>query len=191
MRLLIVGPSTTWSSYKSTNQCLCCFYVSFRFLSEIDLARSRKYFSSSNRISIRRSVNGLSVGGEHMKPFKRSMFPIELMLHEFYLQPLQPHTSNNSEPNYIHPDRGQETHTHSKHMATYTHPSLCVFVVWNCVHPWGGQLVQNYYTGTFSPAYITHTDKQDRLCVCGVCVCVEAYRALLCGRRGPRGELWW
>lgn len=89
---------------------------------------------------------------------------------------------NNSGQNYIHPDRGQETHTHTKTWPSYTHPSLCVFVCVNlCVCPWGGQLVQNYYTGTFSPACIIHTDKQEQL---NVCVWMEAERACFAGGEG-------
>lgn len=91
---------------------------------------------------------------------------------------------NNSGQNYIHPDRGQETHTHTQKHGPVTHIPACVCLfVWICVCPWGGQLVQNYYTGTFSPACIIHTDKQEQLNVC-VCVWTEAERACFAGGEG-------
>jgi len=78
------------------------------------------------------------------------------------------------------------THTHTAQLHTSQPVCVCLY---ESLSPWGGQLVQNYYTGTFSPACIIHTDKQEQLSVC-VCVCVDGGRALR-AERGARGELWW
>lgn len=98
--------------------------------------------------------------------------------------------SNNSELNYIHPDRGQETHTHSKTWPSYTHPSLCVFVCVNLCASLGRTVSPELlHWHIFSSIHYPHRQTRLAECVC-VCVC-EGREGVLCGRRGPRGELWW
>ncbi len=101
-----------------------------------------------------------------------------------FYSPCSPTQSNNSEPNYIHPDRGQETHTHSKTWPTYTHPSLCVFVCVKLCASLGRTVSPELlHWHIFSSIHYPHRQTRPAVCVC-VCVCVEAYRACFAGGEG-------
>ncbi len=118
-----------------------------------------------------------------MEPFKRSIFPRAHVAWTYFTALAAPHRATTASwIIFILIEDRRPTHTQKPGPVTHIPACVCLFV-WICVHPWGGQWVQNYYTGTFSPAYITHTDKQDRLSVC-VCVCVKAERACFAGGEG-------
>ncbi len=103
-----------------------------------------------------------------------------------FYSPCSPTQSNNSKLNYIHPDRGQETHTHSKTWPSYTHPSLCVFVCVNLCASLGRTVSPELlHWHIFSSIHYPHrqTRPAERVCVC---VWRQRGRAL----RAERAERW-